>query len=333
MADARAVVLLGSRTPPLRWALRDTPPSLAPIANRPVLAHQIEALDRLGLRQIAVAGDAACAERAREALRSAGLDPQTVYFVSIGAIKGRLPLALAARYFAGDSPLALIEPGTLPGPDLAEAVDRVDRDPRRAVVVSLRTGGARRAKTRFASTVVGSGALAALAGADPSAHFTSAGITETLRRQDVPPLEWLAGGSWLKIEHAEHLLEANRTYLDFLAAGDPAAFAQRADVHGAVIVAETARLENATVRGPAIIGAGAFIADSYIGPYTSIGENAVIEDAETEDCVVCSGATVRELRARLQDSVIGPSAVVTQESRGPRALRLTVGEDARISLP
>jgi glucose-1-phosphate thymidylyltransferase len=333
MGDATAVVLLGSSTPPLRWPLRGTPPALALSANRAVLAHQIEALARLGVGQIAVAGDAPSAERASEALRSAGIDPQTIPFVSFGAIGGLVPLAPAASYFAADSPLVLIEPGTLPGPDLAEVIDRVVRDPRTPVIVSLQTGDEIGSRTRLASAVVGSDALAALAGADASAHLTSACVAETLRRQGLEPLEWTPRGAWLKIEDAESLLEANRIHLDLLAAGDPAAFSQRDDVQGAVLIDETATLDFATVRGPAVIGAGAFVADSHIGPYTSIGDNAVIESAETEDCIVCPGAIVRELRARLQDSVIGSGAVVSQEPQGARALRLTVGEDARISLP
>jgi glucose-1-phosphate thymidylyltransferase len=317
----------------LRWPLRDTPPAFAPIANRAVLAHQIEALTRLGIGEIAIAGDATSAERAYEALRSAGVDPQTVPYVSLGAIDGRLPLAPAANYFAANSPLVLIEPGTLPGPDLAEVVDRVIRDPRMAVIVSLRTSDEIAPRTRLVASVVGSSALAALADADASAHLTSAHVAETLRRQGMQPLEWSPRGSWLKVERVESLFEANRVYLDLLAAGDPAAFAQRSDVQGAVILHETATLDFATVRGPAIIGAGAFVADGHVGPYTSIGEDAVIEHADIECCIVCSSAIVRELRARLQHSVIGSSAVVTQEPHGPRALRLTVGEDARISLP
>jgi glucose-1-phosphate thymidylyltransferase len=317
----------------LRWPLRDTPPALAPIANRAVLVHQIEALTRLGVRQIAIAGDAMSAERAYEALRSAGVDPQTVPYLSLGAIDGRVPLAPAANYLAADSPLVLIEPGTLAGADLAKVVDRVSGDPRKAFVISLHTRGETGARTRLAAAVVGSSALATLTNADASAHLTSADVAQTLLRQGMQPLEWSPRGEWLKIEDAESLLEANRVYLDLLAAGDPAAFAQRSDVQGAVILHETATLDYATVRGPAIIGAGAFVADSHIGPYTSLGEDAVIEDAEIECCVVCSNAIVRELRARLQDSVIGSSAVVTQEPQGPRALRLTVGEDAQISLP
>jgi glucose-1-phosphate thymidylyltransferase len=333
MGDPTAVVLLGSRAPRLRWPLRDTPPALAPVANRAVLVHQIEALTRLGLQKVAVAGDAISAERAHEAVRSAGVDPQTVPYVSLGAIDGRVPLAPAVNHLAADSPLVLIEPGTLPGPDLAKVVDRVSRDPRKAVLVSLHTRGGTGARSRLAAIVVGTSALAALADADASAHLTSADVAETLRRQGMQPLEWSPRGAWLKVEHAESLLEANRVYLDLLVAADPAACAQRSDVQGAVILHETATLDYATVRGPAIIGPGAFVADSHIGPYTSLGHDAVIEDADIECCIVCSNAIVRELRARLQDSVIGSSAVVTQEPQDQRALRLSVGEDARISLP
>jgi glucose-1-phosphate thymidylyltransferase len=317
----------------LRWPLRDTPPALAPSANRALLAHQIEALARLGIRQIAVAGDATSAERAHDALESAGLDPQAIPYVSLGAINGRVPLAPAANYFAADAPLVLLEPGTLPGPDLAEVLDGVLREPLKAVIVSLQSPDEIGSRNHLASAVVGSGALAALADADPSAHLTSAGIAETLRSQGLQPLEWSPRDPWLKVERAETLLEANRVHLDVLAAGDPAAFAKRPDIQGAVVVDESATLDYSTVRGPAIIGAGAVVADSHIGPYTSIGADAVIEDAEIEFCIVCASAIVRELRARLQDSVIGSNAVVSQETQGPRALRLTVGEDARISLP
>ena len=42
-------------------------------------------------------------------------------------------------------------------------------------------------------------------------------------------------------------------------------------VDGRVVVEPRARLERSTVRGPAIIGAGARLIDAYIGPYTAIG--------------------------------------------------------------
>jgi glucose-1-phosphate thymidylyltransferase len=332
MVGATAVVLLGSPTPPLRWPLRKTPPALAPIANRAVLAHQVEALHRLGFERIAVAGDETEAARVHMALASAGVDPDSVLYLSLGAISGRIPLAPAASLFAAEAPLVLLEAAVVPGPDLAEIVDQVSDDPGRSTVVALQTGDDIGPKVRMLATVIGHPALAALADADPSVVLSSGGISETLRNEGLSLREWSPGGSWLNIDRAESLLDANRTLLDLIAAGDSRGFAHRPDMHGAVILEESATLDYSSVRGPAIIGAGAFIADSYIGPYTSIGDGVVIEASEIESSIVCSNAIIRDVGTRLQDSVIGSSAVVTYDPQVPRAVRVLVGEDARISL-
>jgi NDP-sugar pyrophosphorylase family protein len=199
-------------------------------------------------------------------------------------------------------------------------------------VVARQTGDDLGPKVRMLAAVIGRPALLALAEADPSVVLSSGGIRETLRSEGLHLLEWAPSRSWLKIERAENLLEANRALLDLVASGDPHAFAQRNGVHGAVILDDTATLDYSTVRGPAIIGAGAFIADSYIGPYTSIGEGVVIEASEIESSIICSNAIIRDLGVRLQDSVIGSGAVTTHDPQVPRALRVMVGEDARISL-
>jgi glucose-1-phosphate thymidylyltransferase len=332
MVGATAVVLLGSPTPPLRWPLRKTPPALAPIANRAVVAHQIDALHRLGFERVAVAGDEAEAERVQRALASAGVDPESILYLSLGAIRGRIPLAPAAGLLAADAPLVLLEAAVVPGPDLADVVAQVRDDPGHSTIVALHTGDDIGPKVRMLATVIGRPALVALADADPSMVLSSGGISETLRHEGLRLFEWAPSRSWLNIERAENLLDANRALLDLVAAGDPRAFAQRAEVQGAVVLDETATLDYSTVRGPAIIGAGAFIADSYVGPYTSIGEGVVIEASEVESSIVGSNAIIRELGVRLQDSVIGSGAVVTCDPQVPRALRVMVGEDARISL-
>ena len=56
-----------------------------------------------------------------------------------------------------------------------------------------------------------------------------------------------------------------------------------------------ARLERTTVRGPAMIGAGAQLTDAYIGPYTAIGDDVKIENAELEHSIVMSGSSHLDL--------------------------------------
>ncbi len=99
-----------------------------------------------------------------------------------------------------------------------------------------------------------------------------------------------------------------------------------------MVVHPTARIESSVVRGPAILGPRARLIDSYVGPYSSIGPDVVIEGAEIEHSVVLAGASIRHLGGRLEASVVGPRAKVFRDFRLPRALRLQVGEGAEVSL-
>ena len=57
-----------------------------------------------------------------------------------------------------------------------------------------------------------------------------------------------------------------------------------------MVIEAGARLERTTVRGPAVIGAGARLSDCYVGPYTAIGESCAINDAEVEHSILLAGS-------------------------------------------
>ena len=71
---------------------------------------------------------------------------------------------------------------------------------------------------------------------------------------------------------------------------------------------------------------------SYVGPYTSIGRDVLIEGAELEHSIVFPGARIQHLSSRLEASIVGAGARVFREFRLPRALRVTVGDGAEVSL-
>ena len=83
-------------------------------------------------------------------------------------------------------------------------------------------------------------------------------------------------GWWKDTGQVQDMLEANRLILDDLEERMDGELIE-SRVEGRVAIEAGARLERATVRGPAIIGAGAQITDAYIGPYTAIGEDVTIE--------------------------------------------------------
>ncbi len=131
---------------------------------------------------------------------------------------------------------------------------------------------------------------------------------------------------------ADALLEGNRFALEDLSPDYAQATLSNADIQGAVVAHPTARIESSVVRGPVILGPRARLIDSYVGPYTSIGPDVVVEGAEIEHSVVLKSASIRHLGGRLEASVVGPYAKIFRDFRLPRALRLQVGEGAEVSL-
>jgi glucose-1-phosphate thymidylyltransferase len=137
---------------------------------------------------------------------------------------------------------------------------------------------------------------------------------------------------WCYDDSAAALLEGNRFALERLKADVPETAVLDSTIQGVVAIDPTARIERSVVRGPAVIGARARLRDAYVGPYSSIGEDVLIEGAEVEHSLVLPGASIRHLGGRLEASVIGPRSRVFRDFRLPRALRLTVGEGAEVSL-
>jgi glucose-1-phosphate thymidylyltransferase len=138
-------------------------------------------------------------------------------------------------------------------------------------------------------------------------------------------------GWWKDTGRLEDMLEANRLILDNLVGG---VHGELIDSHadGRVVVEEGARLERTTVRGPAIIGAGARLRDCYVGPYTAVGERCAIADAEVEHSILLEGSSVCDLDGRMESSLLGRNVTVRRGDRQPRAYRFMVGDNSDISI-
>jgi glucose-1-phosphate thymidylyltransferase len=127
------------------------------------------------------------------------------------------------------------------------------------------------------------------------------------------------------------MLEANRLILDDIEERHDGEVVD-SRVEGRVCIEAGARLERTTVRGPAIIGAGAKISDAYIGPYTAIGDDVTIAHAELEHSIVLAGSTIRDLDSRVEASLIGRNVKIGKGPAMPRAYRFVVGDNAEISI-
>jgi glucose-1-phosphate thymidylyltransferase len=138
-------------------------------------------------------------------------------------------------------------------------------------------------------------------------------------------------GWWKDTGRLEDMLEANRLILDNLV-GRVEGELVDSNVDGRVVIEPGARLERTTVRGPAIVGAGARLTDCYIGPYTSIGERCTISGAEVEHSILLSGCTICDLDGRMESSLLGRDVRISRGARQPRAYRFLVGDNSEIGI-
>jgi glucose-1-phosphate thymidylyltransferase len=141
----------------------------------------------------------------------------------------------------------------------------------------------------------------------------------------------IVDGWWKDTGQVRDMLEANRLILDDL---DERIDGDLVDcqVEGRVVIEKGARLERSTVRGPAMIGADSRLTDAYIGPYTAIGDNVTIENAELEHSIVMSGSHISKLDYRIEASLIGKNVTIGRGPPLPKAYRFVVGDNADVQI-
>jgi glucose-1-phosphate thymidylyltransferase len=325
------------------------PMALLPVANRPLVAHALEALSGAGVRRTALAVQSSIRDRVVRELAPSAPDGTEIVAVEHDR-QGGLPAALADMHdFVGQDPFVLHLGDSLnrsslrsglqvPTAELDSTVFVQETTPDSRVVQLARrrapdvTG--REDCSAAGVWVLGAGAL------DAVRDFETSGSTELDVTCAIRKLAELGGrvsvremSQWWRFgEGPDALLEANRFALEGLTPTPVEAHVVDTRIQGAVRIHPSARLESSIVRGPAVIGAGTCLRDAYIGPYSSIGEDVHIEGAEIEHSIILAGSSVTHLGGRLEASVLGPGARVFRDFRLPKATRLNVGEGAEVSL-
>jgi glucose-1-phosphate thymidylyltransferase len=128
------------------------------------------------------------------------------------------------------------------------------------------------------------------------------------------------------------LLEMNRAVLELLDDDTLPLETDGNSFEGRVVVDPSASISSSVICGPVVVGAGAQVVESYIGPHTSIGEGARVEGAEIERSIVLAGASIEYIAGRLVASVVGREARVFRDLSVPRAIRLQVGDGNEVAL-
>ncbi len=356
MQALKGLILSGGKGTRLRPITHTSAKQLVPVANKPVLFYGIEAMAQAGITEVGII----IAPETGEEIRNAAGDGSR-FGVELTYIVQDEPLGLAhavltAEPYLGDSPFVMylgdnllqggIEDLVLAfrqnGPDALILLTPVP-DPEHYGVAELAGGSVVRLVEKPAEPKTDL-ALVGVYMFTPRVHDAARAIQPSERGEleITDAIQHLVDGGlrvephvvrgwWKDTGRLEDMLAANRLVLDTIEGRSEGELID-SQVDGRVVVEAGARLERSTVRGPAIIGAGASLIDCYVGPYTAIGENCTIENAEVEHSILLAGSTVRDLAGRMESSLLGRNVHIGRDQRQPRAYRFLVGDNSEVGI-
>lgn len=129
---------------------------------------------------------------------------------------------------------------------------------------------------------------------------------------------------WLDTGKKDDILSANAKILDEYIDRDIRGNVTNSAIEGRVKIESEAKVTCSSVRGPCIIGKNVLIENSFIGPYTSIGDNSQILNSTLEYCVIMENVMVKDVE-RLEESLIGKNAKVTKSQKN-NTTKLHIGD-------
>jgi len=352
----KGLILSGGKGTRLRPLTFTQAKQLVPVANKPVLFYGIEALKEAGIEDIGiVVGDT------KDEIREAAGDGSR-WGIRITYIEQEAPLGLAhavkiSEDFLGKEPFVMYLGDNILKSGIKSLVKEFKEkkpnslilltevpDPRLFGVAELKDGKVVRLvekpkKPLSNLALVGVymfdfHVFEAVNAIKPSWR-NELEITDSIQYlvdQGYEVHPHLVRGWWKDTGKIEDILEANRLILESIVGKIQGKVDKTTKINGQVIIEKGVVVQNSIIRGPAIIGAGTEIIDSYIGPFTAIQERCRIIKTEIEHSIVLEGSEIRDVGSRIDESLIGRDVKIYKCPPKPSVYRLMVGDKSEIGI-
>jgi glucose-1-phosphate thymidylyltransferase len=352
----KGLILSGGKGTRLRPLTYTSAKQLVPVANKPVLFYGIEALAAAGVREIGmVVGDTQAEIRA--AVGNGSAWGVTITYIEQDAPRGLAHAVLISEAFIDGEPFVMYLGDNLLNKGITGFVEEFVREKPAAQILLARVpdpqmfGVAELADGRVVRLVEKPAepksdlALVGVYMFSPAVFDAVKAIRPSFRNEleitdaiqylidhglEVRP--HIVDGWWKDTGKLEDMLEANRLVLDRIERRVDGLVDADSRVEGKVIIEAGAVVEHSVVRGPVIIGARARVVNAYVGPFTSIMNDAEIRDSEIEHSIVLEGSTISNLASRIEDSLIGKNVKIYRLPVKPSAYRFMLGDNSEVGI-
>lgn len=357
----KAIILCGGKGTRLRPLTYTRSKQLIPVANKPIVEYVLDHLFNAGIKDIGIIVAPETQDEIKKFFNSIVIVQEKK--VSISFILQDSPAGLAhavktAQGFLGGDPFVmylgdnLLKDGLRDGVhqflnsklDALISLKTVD-NPSSFGVAVLNDAGEIKKLVEKPKDPPSNYALVGVYMFSPRIHDAIAQIKPSLRGEleitdAIQKLLEIGGkvkgnilkGWWLDTGKKDDLLSANTVVLDdFIQTEIRGKVDSGTKLTGRIFVDSNAEVINSTIRGPVVIGKGVKVHNSFIGPYSSIGDNSQIINSSIEHSVILKGALIQGI-SRLEDSLIGEESKVITAQHNHKALRLMIGDSAVVEV-
>lgn len=352
----KSLILSGGKGTRLRPVTYSTAKQLVPVANKPILHYVIENIIKAGITNIGIIISPETGDEIKESVLKANF-PANFSFIVQDYPGGLAHAVKVARNYLENEPFVMYLGDNLIGSDINDFVKEFEKEKPDAIILLKEVEDPR----MFGVAVINEkGEIIKLVEKpkEPPSNLALVGVylfsssihtaidrikpswrgeleitdaIQELVNMGKKVKAHILKSWWLDTGKKDDLLNANRVVLDEWVQEDIKGVVESSKVIGRVKIEEGAFVKDSIIRGPVVIGKDAKILNSFIGPYTSIGDKCVVENSSIEYSVVMEKSEIRNIE-RIDESLIGRNAKVVKGSGVNKALKLNIGDDAQVEI-
>lgn len=330
---------------------------LLPLANKPIIEHAIAHVKTAGISEIGVVVHEKDEEIEKALGDGSKFGVSLVYIPQIGGPRGIAHAVSCAQKFLGDSPFLLYLGDNIIKENLQDLRNFFEANSLDCLLTLCKVSR----PERFGVPIFAQGKIIgveerplrpqspyAVAGAyfySNNAHHAIANITPSIRgdleisdvhtylaRNNYKVAYREVGGWWKDRGNPLDLLSGNRLALENITYENMGFVEPTVRIEGTVSIGEGSRVGGHTLlRGPIVIGEYCLIKDSYIGPYTSVGNKSEIHGGNIENSVLFEEVSI-VTGTPITDSVIGRRSTLSPKEHSlPKEHKFIVGDNSYLA--
>jgi len=355
----KGLVLAGGHGTRLRPLTFTGNKHMLPVANRPILYYALQNLADAGIHDVAIVLGP-IHEGIREAIGDGASFGLNVKYIFQGEPKGLAHAVLCSRKFLESEPFLMHLGDNLLQSGVGQFLSRYETDRPDAVVGATRVAH----PEHYGVVELSQGRIVSIEEkpSHPKSHLALIGVylfTESIHKVirrlapsprgelEITEAIWQlcasgrnvsvldVQGWWKDTGHPNDLLEANELTLRSL---PPASFVNQGSVSAGVTIEGAIGIGPGTIVepgvhliGPTLIGSNARIrSGSRIGPYSAIGNLAVVSRGSVRRSIVMDGAFIDSVA--IANSLVGRNVEIRASEPTGKEVTLTIGDSSRVAL-